>query len=119
MRLKLKYFLRQYWFLILAALLVFASSYHSSETVKWAGYAIGFAVISIGLGISSINFELKTTGKIEKMEETLSRIEDIQKEIQKGLSEQKGSSSQIVPTLQAFSQFYMDYINKQKGEDNK
>ena len=116
---KLKYFFRRYWFLVLAVILVFGGSYISSETIKWSIYAIGFAVISIGLGISSINLELQTNKNLGKIEETLSRIDDIQKEIQKELSEQKGSGSQIVPTLQALSQLYMGYLNKQKEENNK
>ncbi|MFC1918608.1 hypothetical protein ACFLWW_01355 [Chloroflexota bacterium] len=116
---RLKYFFKRYWFLVLAAILVIIGSYFSSEAIKWGSYAIGFAVISIGLGISSVNLELQTSKEMKKMGETLSRIEDLQKEIQQEQNGQKGSSTHIIPTLQAFSQFYLDYLNKQKEEDKK
>ena len=115
----MKSFIRRYWFLVLAVILVFGGSFFRSEAIKWGSYAIGFAVISIGLGISGTKQGLETNNKIEKMEETLSRIENLQEEIRKEQNERANSGPPIVASLEAMSKYYMDYINKQRGEENK
>jgi len=78
--------------------------------------------------INSFIQALRAGKSMEEIKETLSRIEVLQQEIQKTQQEQseKGSpSSTIVPTLQALSQYYMDYIakqgsgNEEESEDEK
>jgi len=55
---------------------------------------------------------------MKKMSETLSRIENSLKEIQNE-QEEKNSRPPIVASLEAISNYYMDYISKQKGENEK
>ena len=54
-----------------------------------------------------------------EMSATLDRIEGLQEEILKEQKEQASSGPPIVASLEAMSKYYMDYINKQKGEENK
>jgi len=54
-----------------------------------------------------------------KLDATLARIEGLQEEIRKEQKEQASSGPPIVASLQAMSQYYMDYISKQKGEDKE
>ena len=115
----LKYFIKRYWFIVLAVILVASGSFFSSEAMKWGSYAIGFAVISIGFGISSVDIELQNSKAMKKIDETLLRIENLQQKLHNELSEQKNSGTPIAASLEAISKYYMDYINKQQGEDNK
>jgi hypothetical protein len=52
---------------------------------------------------------------MNKMNVALTQIGDLQEEMRKEQKEQPSSGSTIVPTLQAFSQLYFDYLAKQKG----
>jgi hypothetical protein len=54
--------------------------------------------------------------RINEVNTILTRIEGLQIEIQKKQDEQPGSGSMIIPTLETFSKFYLDYLNKQKDE---
>ena len=71
--------------------------------------------IQIGLGINSLLISLHTDKKINEVNSTLKRIETLQTEMQKEPKEQSGSESKIIPTLEAFSQFYFSYLSKQKS----
>jgi hypothetical protein len=54
--------------------------------------------------------------RINEVNTILTRIEGLQIEIQKKQNEQLGSGSMLIPTLETFSKFYLDYLNKQKDE---
>jgi hypothetical protein len=54
--------------------------------------------------------------RINEVNTILTRIEGLQIEIQKKQDEQLGSGSMLIPTLETFSKFYLDYLNKQKDE---
>ncbi len=54
-----------------------------------------------------------------EMDAALARIEGLQEEIRKEQNERASSGPPIIASLQAMSQYYMDYINKQKGEGKK
>ncbi|MFC1926881.1 hypothetical protein ACFLWV_03940 [Chloroflexota bacterium] len=72
---------------------------------------------SIKQAVNSFIQALRVDKSIKEIKETLSRIEVLQQEIQKTQLEQaeKGSSgSTLMPTLQALSQYYMDYLAKQE-----
>jgi hypothetical protein len=87
-----------------------------SLEVKWAAAAASLALIAVGLGVNSFLISLNTERRLNEVNTSLSRIEDLQIEIQKKQDEQPGSGSMIIPTLETFSKFYLDYLNKQKDE---
>ena len=107
---------------ILAVFLGLFGWFTESSSIRWVAPAFGLALISVGLGVNSFIIALHTDRKMTRMEATLTRIESSQEEIQKEQTEQKeqkSSSSQIIPTLEVFTKFYTDYLNKQKGEDKE
>ncbi len=107
---------------IIAVFLGLFGWFTESLSIRWVAPAFGLALIAVGLGVNSLIIALHTERKMTEMGAALARIEGLQEEIQKEQkeqSEQKSSGSQIIPTLQVFSQFYLDYLNKQKGEDKK
>ena len=61
---------------------------------------------------------LRIDGRMTKINEALSRVEHLQEEL--STAQQESSQSKIVPTLQVFSQLYMDYLSRQQsgGEEN-
>jgi hypothetical protein len=90
-----------------------------SLEVKWVVAAASLALIAVGLGVNSFLISLNTERRINDLNTNLTRIEHLQIEMQKEQKEQKeqsGSGSMIIPTLETFSKFYLDYLNKQKGE---
>jgi hypothetical protein len=108
--------------IILAVLLAVIGWFSESSSIRWVAPAFGLALVAIGLGINSLITALHTERKMTEMGAALARIQGVQEEIQKEQKEQnekKSSGSQIIPTLEVFTQFYLDYLNKQKGEDNK
>ena len=83
-------------------------------------YAFALAVISVGLGLNSLIITLHTDERMNKIDVKLTQIVDLQEEMQKEHKEQSNSRSPIIPTLQAFSQLYLDYLAKQQtGEQNQ
>ena len=113
-------FVSLFSFVLVAFVLGLLGWFTQSEMVRWAALAIALALISVGLGVNSLIIALHTDRKMSKIEATLPRIETLQEEVRKEQAEQKeerGSSSQVVSTLQAISQYYMNFINKAKEED--
>ncbi|MFC2032771.1 hypothetical protein ACFLUS_05420 [Chloroflexota bacterium] len=113
-----------YYPLAIVTLAVFLGffGWFTESSIRWIAPAFGLALIAVGLGVNSLIIALHTEQRMTEMGAALARIESLQEEIKKEQTEQKeqkGSSPQIIPTLQALSQYYMDYINKQKGEDGK
>ena len=96
-----------------------------SPELKWAAAAMGLSILSLGLGAMSLSISSHTEHtdeRINELNDTLARIEASQAEMQREQREQQeqsSSSSKIVPTLQAFSQLYLDYLANQKGEDEQ
>jgi hypothetical protein len=108
--------------IILAVLLAVIGWFSESSSIRWVAPAFGLALIAVGLCVYSLITTLHTERKMTVMGVALARIEGLQEEIlkeQKEQNEKKSSGSQIIPTLEVFTQFYLDYLNKQKGEDNK
>ncbi len=108
--------------LVLALICGSVSWFAESIFIRMAFPAIGLALIALGLGLNSFLIAEETNKRMNNIDATLTQIKDLQEEIQKEQKEQsekKGSGSQIIPTLEVFSKFYLDYLNKQKGEDNK
>lgn len=86
----------------------------SGETV-FTAYALG--VLAVGLGANSLMISLNTAKRTNSIEATLTRIASLQEEIKKAQEEQPSSSKPILATLEGLSQYYLDYIAKQKEKD--
>jgi hypothetical protein len=116
----LRDFMTLLYFVVAAIVLGIISWVTLSPTVKWVTPIIALGLISVGLGVNSIVLVRHTDKKIEAINETLRTIGQVQEELQKEQKEQTSSRSHIVPTLQAFSQLYLDYLAKQEtGEENQ
>jgi len=100
------------------ALILGIIGWTSGETMLTA-YALG--VLAVGLGINSLMIALNTAKKTNTIEATLRHIERLQEEIKKAQEEQPGSSRPILATLEGLSQYYLDYLarQKEKGENEK
>ncbi len=114
-----QYFIGLYSFIILAVIFAIVMLFIGSPEIKWVVTAIGLALIAIGLGLSSFFIALHADSTTSTMNSTLERIEQTQKDIQTELKEQASSRSPVVTSLQALSQYYLDYMSKQKEEDEK
>jgi len=86
----------------------------SGEPV-FTAYALG--VLSVGLGVNSLMISLNTAKRTNSLEATLTRIASLQEEIKKAQEEQPSSSKPLLATLEGLSQYYLDYIAKQKEKD--
>ena len=104
---------------ILAVLLGLFGWFSESSSIRWVAPAFGLALIAVGLGINSLIISLNTEKRATEMWAMLARIEGLAEEMRKEQNERADSGSPIIASLQAISQTYMDYINKQKGEDKK
>lgn len=89
-----------------------------SPAIKWVAPVIAIEIALIGLGVNNISMAFNVDTKIEAMNRTLNDIKRIQKEIQEKQKEQANSGSPVVTSLQALSQYYMDFLAKQKGEQS-
>ncbi len=102
-------------FVLLALILGLLGWFTQSENVRWAALAVALAIISVGLGMNSIIIGLRADKRTSEMNATLVRIESLQREIQNKQDEQSKPGSSIVPTLQALSQLFLDYVGKHKS----
>jgi hypothetical protein len=110
------------YFVFIAVILGITSWIVLSPAIVWAVPVIVLGLILIGLGINSIILVNHTYKKVEAISNALNNIEQKQDAIikeQKEQQEQSGTKSSIVPTLQAFSQLYFDYVNKQQNRDEQ
>ena len=90
-----------------------------STTIKWAAPAIGLALIAGGLGLNSFLIAIHVDRTMSTMNSILERIEQTQQNIQTELKQQEGSHSPIVASLQALSQYYLDFMSKQKEKEQR
>ena len=89
-----------------------------SPVIKWVAPAVALGLISIGLGLNSISMTRRVEKKIEVMNTTLINIQRTHEEIQREQKEQANSNSPVVASLEALSQYYIDYLAKEKGEQS-
>ena len=113
---KQTYFFGLYSFTILAIIFVIAMVFIGTPGTEWVVPAIGLSLIAIGLGFSSLYIALSTGRAINNINSKLEDVEKLQQDIQKELKEKEESRSPIVASLQALSQYYQDYLAKQKPE---
>ena len=108
------------YFIIAAVIFGIISWVTLAPGITWVAPVVALGFISIGLGINILALVNRTGKKIEAISETLKSIQQIQEAIQKEQKEQSGSRSSIVPTLQAFSELYLDYFARKKsGEEQQ
>ena len=93
------------------ALILGILAWFSGETILSA-YAL--AVLSVGLGFNSLMISLSADRRTNSIEATLARIESLQEEIKRAQEDQPHSSKPILATLEGLSQYYLDYMAKQK-----
>ena len=97
---------------LMALFFIYAALSLPSIELKLGTSSLAIAFASIA---SSNMISLSDKEKIDQILEKLSKLEDLQKEMQKEQKERQNSSPPIVASLQALSQYYTDYISKQKG----
>ena len=108
------------YFIIAAVVLGVVSWTLLPSSAVWVASVVALGLILTGLGINSLVLVYRTNKKIEAIQETLLHIEQIQEALQKEQEKQSGPHATIVPTLQAFTQLYMDSIaNQQSGEEQQ
>lgn len=117
MKMKQTYFFGLYSFIILAIIFVVVMLFIGTPETKWIVPAIGLALIATGLGFTSFVIALSTERAINTINLKLEHVEQLQQDIQKELKEKEDSRSPLVASLQALSQYYQDYIAKQKSGD--
>ena len=98
----------------IGALILAIIAWTSGETVLNA-YALG--VLAVGLGVNSLVISLNTAKRTNSIEATLTRIESLQEEIKKAKEQQPSSSKPILATLEGLTQYYLDYMAKNKVKD--
>jgi len=89
-----------------------------SVDIRWAILAGALGILGAGLTYNSYMFTLSTDNRMEEINTTLSRIEELQREIQRKQMELAKSSSPIVNLSQALLQNYIDYLSKQTKQTN-
>ena len=104
---------------ILAVFLGLFGWFTESSSIRWVAPAFGLALIAVGLGLYSFIIALHIEKRATEMGAALARIEGLAEEMRKEQNERASSGTPIVASLEAMTQYYMDYINKQKGEVNK
>jgi len=100
----------------LISLLVF---FVDTVELGWAIATGALGAFCIGLAFNSFLLSSRADTAMNEIRISLSQMKELLQGIQKEHKEegeQKSSGSQILPTLEVFSKFYMDYLNKQKGE---
>ncbi|MFO7996359.1 MAG: hypothetical protein R6U93_04320 [Dehalococcoidia bacterium] len=83
-----------------------------SGEIVFGAYALG--VLSVGLGVNSLMISLSADRRTNSIEATLTRIESLQEEIKKAQEEKPSSGKPLLAALEGLSQYYFDYIAKQK-----
>ncbi|MEJ2739815.1 MAG: hypothetical protein P8105_08335, partial [Dehalococcoidia bacterium] len=104
----------------IAAVVIGAVSWTAlPSSAAWLTSVVVLGLILTGLGTNSIVLIYRTNKKIDSLRETLVRIEQMQEAIQKEQEKQSGSHTPIVPTLQAFTQLYMDSLASQQSSEEQ
>ena len=90
-----------------------------SITMQFIAPAYALALLSAGFGYNGLVTALRTDKKMNEMTEILGQIVESQAEIQKKQEEQANPRSPIIASLQGLSQLYLDYVARQKREDEE
>jgi|GEM_PF-5928426 hypothetical protein len=90
-----------------------------STSIRWIAPAFGLALIGLALGLNGSMIALNTDRRLTEIAIALARIEDLQQEINKEQQQRTNQGPPIIASLQAMSQYYMEYLNRRKEEDKK
>ena len=104
--------------IIIGILLGLLGWFNESSSIRWVAPAFGLALIGVALGISSLIVASNTEKRATELIDGLTRIEGLAEELREEMSGKKNTGAQIIPTLEALSHYYLDYLNKPK-EENK
>jgi UDP-N-acetylmuramyl pentapeptide phosphotransferase/UDP-N-acetylglucosamine-1-phosphate transferase len=107
------------YFIVAAVVLGVVSWKMLPSSAVWVAPVVALGLLLTGLGINNLVLTCRTNKKIEAIQEMLVRIEQMQEAIQKEQEKQSGSQTTIVPTLQAFTQLYMDSIADRQSEEEQ
>jgi hypothetical protein len=107
------------YFIIAAVILGTVSLTVLPSSAGWVAPVVALGLILTGLGLNSLVHVYRMNQKIDSIQEALLRIEQMQEAIQKEQEKQSGSHTTIVPTLQAFTQLYMDSLANQESEEEQ
>jgi len=87
-----------------------------SSAIRWIAIVVGFSFVSLGLAIDGFTKVKKLEKTTDQIDITLNKMQTLVDRIQQEQKEGSSSGSSIFPTLQAFSQLYLDYLAKQERE---
>ncbi|MFC2067715.1 hypothetical protein ACFLTP_01695 [Chloroflexota bacterium] len=105
-------------FIILALIVGLIGWMTDSINIKWSTPAVTLSLLAVGLSLNSLMIVRHTDKSLNEANIILTRILNLQEEMQKEQKERADSNSTIAPTLQALTQYYSDYLIKQKdGEE--
>ncbi|MFC1909682.1 hypothetical protein ACFLXC_00070 [Chloroflexota bacterium] len=95
-----------------------------SSINSWAAFTlagiVAFGFVIIGSGLNNLILAQRMRKEMADINVLLEKIEQSQETLIKEQREQHqkaGVHSSIGPTIQAFSQLYLDYMNNQKGKE--
>ncbi|MFC1926070.1 hypothetical protein ACFLW2_05185 [Chloroflexota bacterium] len=100
-------------FTVAAFILVLLGYTTDSPDMRYAILAGSVGLLGAGLSLNCFILAQRTDSRIDEINTTLSRLESLQKEIHSEQREQAKSDSPLATSLQALSQYYVDYIDKQ------
>ena len=104
---------------ILAIALGLLGWFTEPSSIRWVAPAFGLALIAVALGIYSLILASSTEKRATELGAALARIEGLADELRNELNESKSPMAQIIPTFEAFSKYYMDYLNKPQGDEEE
>lgn len=87
-----------------------------SVGIRWIAVVLLFIFILLGLATDNYIKAIRTEKTINMISMTLAQVQNSLEIIQNEQKEQPSSGSSIFPTLQAFSQLYLDYLAKQDSD---
>ena len=93
--------------------------FNESSSIRWIAPAFGLVLIGVALGLSSLIIASNTEKRATELIAGLARIESLAEELREEISGKKNHGAQIIPTLEAISQYYTEYLNRPKGEEKQ
>ncbi|UCE98198.1 MAG: hypothetical protein JSV74_02380 [Dehalococcoidia bacterium] len=87
--------------------------------ISWAAIALTIALISIGIAFDSYLRTAKINEQMKEINSSLDQIKNSLEAIKNKQNEESSSGSMIIPTLETFTKFYLDYLDKQQGGAEK
>ena len=106
-------------FAIAAAIVGLLGYSTESADVRWAILAVALGLLGTGLAFIVLMLNSRIEITMNELNEKLSRIEELQKELQNEQREQSKDHSPFVMPIQALSEYYLDYLAKQADKKSE